>query len=1345
MQMRRSSSPLFALSLLLAAEACTQRPAADNFVQEEGAVLYGTDTRRNFYEASATEKSWLSATALVTSFSNIKDEGGFERMGLADVGLCPGEKFAGEWDVKDGGSAFLAFDDHTMVTAAHVSPCKVKIACDPTTDPNACHEKTIVFGFERFQAATTTNSFGEPIYTETSSAQRYRCDLVLLEDRARDIIIFTLDRPVPASQATPLVVAAVSPAVNAPLKAVGHYNAMAGKVSDGKVVERLRNGNVRTTLDVGHGNSGCPVLDANGEVVGLISAGAWGRNTVVQGTLGGTCQMWNKCPETGCLPAEPECIGTRKDGTPCGTLPPTLPYHEPFSVMVSIEAIDESLAQLGRPTRGPRGFDFNGDGFEDVAIGYPQFAKTDSNPLDPTTLNGMVGVLMGGGPLDSAHLAELFPGVDFSWSLGIPLPGLKVYTDGLWGMQLAPGERFGQNMAWGNVDKDGADELLVSSVKANLRILNHDGVGDEVLDTSVIPGLLNNPAFVLGDFNGDGFDDLAVQVSGGTAVVISRPDNGLRGGAPQRKIIKHGGSYAVGDFNCDGFEDLAVAVRGQADVAHQAYTGGVLIFSGGIGGLDTDETGARLISIADLPAPLNTSSWYMGRTLIAGNFNGDSSLDTECVDLAVKSSYGPFGFSTGLVSVFYGDPIGLNTGATPSNHFWTGTTAHLPDVSGSTHPDFDFAFGQHMSIADFNNDGITDLYVGSPHGGDGGGGGHGALRVLLGSASGLSKGNGRFYNCDEIAGTFPAKLCTGAGNEVNAIGGPSRGPIFVGGDLATINEFWNPVTSKWEGPESRSGIVSLVCPDGDTTCQLGAFAANAAFLVPGVIAGLQDLSDPAAHSLLTWLQTGVGGFALAPLRNNDWGDFGESLTRPRAESRRPIPPSGTFYMQDGSPLTRLAPTHAGPNADSDLDGVLNVADNCPTQANPDQADADNDGVGDVCQCAAAGRAPAELGVSVNLTPRGSLTDNQVRLELELANGTGAPVSLKELVIRYWYSNEGTRIQQFFVDASPLGLQSLTGTFVRTPLEYTGANSYVDIGFASDTVLDAGATLGPLKVRFARADFTNYDERDDYSRQGIAAEVKARAPGVEVLRDGSGIWGKPPVPAYCSGGPVSLGTALRVDYVAGAGDAPRDQQMRPQLQLVNVGATDVALSRVELRYYFSGGPGTFQSALDHSALGPGVSTAVVSSPVRPGSDRYIKVAFAPSLGALAAGAGSGSIQLRANRSDFANLNETDDYSYAPGTVSRSSLKIVALVDGQIVWGTPPPSRQDTRPDKVVPPSGSATAFVVLSALGGSRKPLFRRAAATHLVESARTLTFRSGRCCTRRESGDDSGALGPSGG
>ena len=61
---------------------------------------------------------------------------------------------------------------------------------------------------------------------------------------------------------------------------------------------------------------------------------------------------------------------------------------------------------------------------------------------------------------------------------------------------------------------------------------------------------------------------------------------------------------------------------------------------------------------------------------------------------------------------------------------------------------------------------------------------------------------------------------------------------------------------------------------------------------------------------------------------------------------------------DGCPTdpAKTAPGACGcgvPETDSDGDGVPDCKDNCPNDSNPDQADADNDGVGDACQPAAA--------------------------------------------------------------------------------------------------------------------------------------------------------------------------------------------------------------------------------------------------------------------------------------------------------------------------------------------------------------------------------------------------------
>lgn len=57
---------------------------------------------------------------------------------------------------------------------------------------------------------------------------------------------------------------------------------------------------------------------------------------------------------------------------------------------------------------------------------------------------------------------------------------------------------------------------------------------------------------------------------------------------------------------------------------------------------------------------------------------------------------------------------------------------------------------------------------------------------------------------------------------------------------------------------------------------------------------------------------------------------------------------------DGLSTQELATVTVTVLTDSDSDGVADVDDNCPLQANPDQADGDGDGVGDVCDSSGGG-------------------------------------------------------------------------------------------------------------------------------------------------------------------------------------------------------------------------------------------------------------------------------------------------------------------------------------------------------------------------------------------------------
>ncbi len=136
----------------------------------------------------------------------------------------------------------------------------------------------------------------------------------------------------------------------------------------------------------------------------------------------------------------------------------------------------------------------------------------------------------------------------------------------------------------------------------------------------------------------------------------------------------------------------------------------------------------------------------------------------------------------------------------------------------------------------------------------------------------------------------------------------------------------------------------------------------------------------------------------------------------------------------------------------------------------------------------------------------------------------------------------------------------------------------------------------------------------------------------------------------------------------------DNQIRLGLQIVNTGSAPIDLSTVKVRYWFSSeaGASTFSTYCDYAALGSSNinhTVVTVSSP-KTGADHYLEVGFTGGAGSVAAGASTGEVQLRLNKSDWSNFSEADDYSRATNTGYADAPRVAAYVGSALAWGVEP---------------------------------------------------------------------------
>ncbi len=135
----------------------------------------------------------------------------------------------------------------------------------------------------------------------------------------------------------------------------------------------------------------------------------------------------------------------------------------------------------------------------------------------------------------------------------------------------------------------------------------------------------------------------------------------------------------------------------------------------------------------------------------------------------------------------------------------------------------------------------------------------------------------------------------------------------------------------------------------------------------------------------------------------------------------------------------------------------------------------------------------------------------------------------------------------------------------------------------------------------------------------------------------------------------------------------NNSINPYLKLVNQGAASIPYSELTARYWFTAenfaGINTW---IDYAQLGNSkvkMKYVQLDTP-RAGAYGYIEYSFDRSSGNLVSGGNSGVIQSRFANTDWANFNETDDYSYVNNKDYANNGHITLYRNGQLVWGAEP---------------------------------------------------------------------------